>query len=161
MASNGIITEGDCEGQAAFSDIDGDGRLDIVCADSEYAEYDQVTWYKNQITGDFDGDGDVDTADRTILTRNWTGALAAEEGSRTFEQGDADGDGDVDTADLTLLTQNWTGAALPDFAFVSTVQPGQLESTAVDIAFRDTDSSSADAPLTWDEMQSTQFEILL
>ena len=64
----------------------------------------------NQIPADFDQDGDVDTADRTILTQFWTGALAAGQGDRTFEQGDADGDGDVDSADQTLLTQNWTGA---------------------------------------------------
>ena len=61
--------------------------------------------------GDFDSDGDVDSADRTIMVQFWTGALSVGEGDRTFEQGDADGDGDVDTADATLLTQNWTGAA--------------------------------------------------
>ena len=60
--------------------------------------------------GDFDQDGDVDSADRTRITQNWTGALAAGVGNSTFEQGDCDGDGDVDSADLTGIVQNWTGA---------------------------------------------------
>ena len=62
------------------------------------------------LCGDFDSDGDVDTADRTILTQNWTGASIAGTFDRTFEQGDCDSDGDVDTADQTGLLQNWTGA---------------------------------------------------
>ena len=63
------------------------------------------------IAGDADGDGDVDTADLTSVTTNWTGALDPGVGSATFQNGDFDGDGDVDTADRTLVVQNWTGAA--------------------------------------------------
>ena len=59
--------------------------------------------------GDFDSDGDVDAADRTIQTVGWTGALQGE-GAATFADGDCDGDGDVDTADQTGLIGNWTGA---------------------------------------------------
>ena len=58
----------------------------------------------------FDADGDVDSADRTIQTTGWTGALMAGEGNATFASGDCDGDGDVDTADQTGLIGNWTGA---------------------------------------------------
>ena len=57
--------------------------------------------------------GDVDSADRTIQTQNWTGALPDGEGDKTFAEGDCDGDGDVDTADQTGLIQNWTGAIAP------------------------------------------------
>jgi hypothetical protein len=46
--------------------------------------------------GDFDGDGDVDTADLLFLLSAWgTG------------DGDVDGDGDTDTADLLALLANW------------------------------------------------------
>ena len=61
------------------------------------------------LCGNFDGDMDVDTADRNIQVQNWTGALQ-EGGTATFDQGDCDGDGDVDTADQNGLVQNWTGA---------------------------------------------------
>ena len=63
-----------------------------------------------RLCGDFDQDGDVDSADNTTLISNWTGALPPGEGSLTFEQGDCDGDGDVDSADRTGVTTNWTGA---------------------------------------------------
>ena len=61
--------------------------------------------------GDFDSDGDVDSADRTIQTTGWTGALM-EGGTATFADGDCDGDGDVDTADQTGLIGHWTGALM-------------------------------------------------
>ena len=60
--------------------------------------------------GDFDMDGDVDAADRTIQTVGWTGAIGDGSGTATFADGDCDGDGDVDTADQTGLIGNWTGA---------------------------------------------------
>ena len=62
------------------------------------------------LAGDADKDGDVDTADRTILTQNWTGALPPGEGKKTMNEGDFDMDGDVDGADLTAQVSNWTGA---------------------------------------------------
>ena len=61
------------------------------------------------VCGDFDLDGDVDAADRTIQTVGWTGAIQ-DGGTATFAAGDCDGDGDVDTADQTGLIGNWTGA---------------------------------------------------
>ena len=63
------------------------------------------------LAGDTDLDGDVDSADRTTLATNWTGALMDGVGDRTFKQGDFDADGDVDSADVTLQVINWTGAA--------------------------------------------------
>ena len=65
----------------------------------------------DSLAGDVDLDGDVDTADQTVLVQNWTGALM-EGGDKTFQQGDLDGDGDVDSADQTLLVTNWTGAMM-------------------------------------------------
>ena len=60
--------------------------------------------------GDADCDGDVDTADQTIVISNWTGALEMGIGDKLFEDGDFDADGDVDTADRTVVVVNWTGA---------------------------------------------------
>ena len=60
------------------------------------------------LVADLDGDGDVDSADRLVITQNWTGALLDQD--RTFSAGDADGDGDVDSADMTALLNGWTGA---------------------------------------------------
>ena len=60
--------------------------------------------------GDFDRDTDIDTADRSTLVQNWTGALQGG-GEKTFFDGDCNEDGDVDADDLTGLVQNWTGAA--------------------------------------------------
>ena len=47
---------------------------------------------------DFDGDGDVDTADLLILLGAW---------GTSGPDGDVDGDGDVDTADLLALLGAW------------------------------------------------------
>ena len=65
--------------------------------------------------GDFDMDGDVDAADRTIQAIGWTGALV-DGGTSTFSDGDCDEDGDVDTADQTGLLENWTGALAGNLA---------------------------------------------
>ena len=58
--------------------------------------------------GDFDFDGDVDSADLTTMTIGWTGAQM--EGQSTFVNGDCDGDGDVDSLDQLRTVLNWTGA---------------------------------------------------
>ena len=63
--------------------------------------------------GDLDVDGDVDSADITVLATNWTGASQAGEGS-TYGTGDVDFDGDVDAADRLLIVQNWTGAQMTE-----------------------------------------------
>ena len=79
--------------------------------------------------GDIDGDGDVDSSDRTILTTNWTGALDPLTGGKTFEDGDFDGDGDVDSVDQTSLITNWTGAmqlASPDAGSIVVPEPSSL-----------------------------------
>ena len=65
------------------------------------------------IYGDFDGDLDVDSSDRTAQTIGWTGARDSESIPPTHADaafGDIDGDGDVDSVDALLLTLNWTGA---------------------------------------------------
>ena len=64
----------------------------------------------DNVCGDFDMDGDIDAADRTIQTVGWTGAMAPGTGGAVFTDGDCDADGDVDTADQTGLIGNWTGA---------------------------------------------------
>ena len=72
-----------------------------------------------RLIGDADLDGDVDAADRTILTRNWTGAreLLVANDDRTWSEADFDNDGDVDSADQTMMTQHWTGAKRDAGAF--------------------------------------------
>lgn len=60
------------------------------------------------IDGDFDGDDDVDSADRLIQTQRWTGA--SDPILPPFAPGDVDGDGDVDTADVNRTITSWTGA---------------------------------------------------
>ena len=74
-----------------------------------------------RLCGDFDFDGDVDAADRTVQVANWTGALTVSIGDVSFEDGDCDGDQDVDTVDQLLLIRNWTGAAQTP-AFVSSTE---------------------------------------
>ena len=58
------------------------------------------------VSGDLDGDGDIDLADLQILLSNYGMTSGA-----TYEDGDLDGDGDVDLADLQMLLSNYgTGA---------------------------------------------------
>ena len=56
-----------------------------------------------QVTGDLDGDGDVDTADLLVLLGSWGDCPEPPAGC----PGDLDGDGDVDSADLLILLGNW------------------------------------------------------
>lgn len=62
-----------------------------------------------ELPGDTDKDGDIDTADLTVLMQNFTGAVGME-GGKNWWQGDVDLDGDVDTADISLELQNYTGS---------------------------------------------------
>lgn len=59
------------------------------------------------LSGDLDGDGDVDSTDLSILLANFGKTSGA-----TPEEGDIDGDGDVDSTDLSILLTNF-GAAFP------------------------------------------------
>ena len=59
------------------------------------------------VPGDIDGDGDVDSADRTTLTQNWTGAQPPGTGGKTAGQGDIDCDGTVGIGDFLALLAAW------------------------------------------------------
>ena len=61
------------------------------------------------LLGDFDGDGDVDFTDFSVLSGNFTGTLEPGTGGFLPEEGDTDDDGDVDFADFTLLAAQFTG----------------------------------------------------
>ena len=54
------------------------------------------------ISGDIDGDGQVDDADATILAANWQ-----TQGSATLQMGDLNRDGNVDDLDATIMAANW------------------------------------------------------
>jgi hypothetical protein len=69
------------------------------------------------MTGDADGDGDIDDADLGTAFSNYTGPVGLE-GAKAAADGDTDGDGDVDDADLGNAFSNYTGpiadAAVPE-----------------------------------------------
>jgi len=67
-------------------------------------------WLANVPVGDTDLDFDVDSADATSLSGNWTGTLTPGTVDRRWSQGDFDDDGDVDSTDSTLQLGNWTGS---------------------------------------------------
>ena len=67
---------------------------------------------KTAVSGDFDGDLDVDNADIGVATGNFTGAAGAGEFfGQYYRDGDVDGDMDIDNADIGGVTGNFTGAA--------------------------------------------------
>ena len=84
------------------------------------------------LLADFDEDGDVDSADRTTITANWTGALMPGEGMADRSQGDADFDGDVDSADQNILVSSWTGAQM---ATNTSIVPEPRDSIALALIF--------------------------
>jgi hypothetical protein len=79
---------------------DGAGNLHVIYERGEYGrETDKDVYYIRLATdcpADFDGDGDVDTADLLHLLAAWG-----------TPEGDVDGDGDTDTADLLALLAAW------------------------------------------------------
>lgn len=60
--------------------------------------------------GDFDEDGDVDSADQLTFNHYWTGADTPSQSVVNYFTGDSDNDGDVDSADLLAFISNYTGA---------------------------------------------------
>ena len=111
---NGSIDTGDIDRlNAAIRDANHHPFFDFN-QDDLVNEEDRTIWISDlagTALGDIDLDGDVDTADVTVLVQNWTGALI-DGGELGYAKGDLDGDGDVDTADQTILNQNWTGAEI-------------------------------------------------
>jgi len=79
--------------------------------------------------GDTDGDGDIDDADLGVAFADYTGPLAAGEGTKTFAEGDTDGDGDVDDADLGNAFANYTGP----LANASVPEPASLALTGLGV----------------------------
>jgi hypothetical protein len=63
------------------------------------------------LTGDLDGDGDVDAADFAAFAQCFGGANNPPAGScPPSVDADLDGDGDVDGADFAIFAQNFTGS---------------------------------------------------
>jgi hypothetical protein len=95
-----------------------DGFIDEVAVWRSALSADNAEWlYQNSIKGippdgelpgDFNSDGNVDTADYTIWADNYTGSGGT---GGTPSTGDANGDGAVDTADYTIWADNYTGSS--------------------------------------------------
>jgi hypothetical protein len=86
----------------ALGDVDGDDWLDMVVTNF-YDPYEYINTVSvflslcpNTCPADFDGDGEVGTADLLYLLATWG-----------TPDGDVDGDGDTDTADLLALLAAW------------------------------------------------------
>jgi hypothetical protein len=79
---------------------DNQGNLHVIYERGQYGcETNKNLYYISLPTdcpADFDGDGDVDTADLLYLLAAWG-----------TPDGDVDGDGDTDTADLLALLAAW------------------------------------------------------
>ncbi len=116
-----------------FGDFDGSGQLDAGDVDELFAAFGQpgspgdalnlavdgvvdaadlAEWLRvvaGTDFGDLDVDGDTDLLDAMTLQQNYTGALAAGVGGKSWADGDQDGDGDVDLRDVALLRAAYTG----------------------------------------------------
>ena len=79
-----------------IGDLDGDRDLDLAVANKFSDDLSVLMNRCPPCPADFDGDGDVDTADLLHLFGAWG-----------TPNGDVDGDGDTDTADLLVLLGAW------------------------------------------------------
>jgi hypothetical protein len=86
------------------------GSLDeLAIYDYALDEADILAHYQagaQQVPGDADGDGDVDTADAQELADNWGSGPNA-----TWDMGDFDGDGYIGPGDAAILAANWNYGA--------------------------------------------------
>ena len=72
------------------------GDIALIGADGDDVSGSAYVFERANCPADFDGDGDVDTADLLFLLGAWG-----------TPDGDVDGDGDTDTADLLALLGAW------------------------------------------------------
>jgi len=107
---------------AILLDIDNDRDLDLALTDEID---DLISLYKNSGTdplGDFDGDGDVDSADRSQFIACYSGPDAPH--AAGCMAGDFDADGDLDCPDWSEFENAWTGPGEPPgFATCAPVIP--------------------------------------
>ena len=89
------------------ANIRGSYFPDRTNPDSQFGFRVAATSGTSPTPGDFNGDGNVDTADYTIWADNYTGSGGT---GGTPSTGDANGDGAVDTADYTIWADNYTGS---------------------------------------------------
>ena len=83
------------------------------------------------LTGDFDGDGDVDNADIGLVAGNFTGSSGT---GMSYSDGDIDGDGDVDNADIGFVAGAFTGSPAGNLTGMSPAavpEPGTLSLLAL------------------------------
>jgi hypothetical protein len=100
VASSPVLPEG------AMSNIIDDFRFYNEALSQEAIR--DIGGFTGTLSGDFNGDGNVDTADYTIWADNYTGSGGT---GGTPSTGDANGDGAVDTADYTIWADNYTGSS--------------------------------------------------
>ena len=137
--SGSLTLAGDTRFQDVFVvDANGNNPRRIATAPATFPTWRPASGSSSSSCGDFDQDGDVDSADRTTITANWTGALGNGVGNQNFADGDCDGDGDIDSSDATGLVQNWTGAQMASRASIwpetnnMQFETGTLESMQTD-----------------------------
>ena len=80
---------------------DGIGDTPYTVPDGSNQDHYPLMYQWSGVSGDLDGDSDVDLADLAQLLAHY-GDTAA-----TYWMGDLDGDGDVDLADLAALLANY------------------------------------------------------
>jgi hypothetical protein len=80
------------------------------------------------VTGDLNGDTDVDDDDLSLLLSHWGQKADADTGTvtdRVFFDADINGDGTVEDDDLSLLLANWTGTGASE-PMMQTPEPATL-----------------------------------
>ncbi|MEM9752187.1 MAG: hypothetical protein AAF916_02265 [Planctomycetota bacterium] len=124
---SGVLDGGDIDAlRAAFGAGAMPGDAMNLVTDGVLDEQDVAAWvtrFANTRYGDLDLDGDIDLADATALSANYSGSVGAA-GGLTWAQGDLDGDGDVDFADAMRLRNNVDPALAADVAAVLVPEPG-------------------------------------
>jgi hypothetical protein len=117
----------------------GNKQISFARLDNGLAEVDTaavftggtITFGVTPVSGDFDGDGDVDGADFVVWQTNFPRASGA-----TLNDGDGDGDGDVDGADFVLWQNGFPSAPAPGMATVPEPATWMLAAIGGLIAFR-------------------------
>jgi hypothetical protein len=99
----------DLDGNPRF--FDNPSKPDSGAGTAPIVDMGAFEFFIPTLAGDFDGDGDVDTADFAIFGQCFGGALNPQAPAcPAGVDADLDGDGDVDTADFAIFSHHFTGS---------------------------------------------------